>query len=247
MRSTTSLRQRALTDTFNETRLLIYRISHDMAFRFRIPFEDVYGQAVIIFVKAYEAFRPDRGAKFTTWLHMRLQNRLINWLKKEYPHWHHAELDLNLATSPVEAHRDWLSLADHFSPRTRRIVELLVKDNPELLAVQRWNETRARKRKATPHSIIANMCEYFESAGFTFMEVQNAFDEIREVLSGERRGQRGRQVWLAVIRKPSFMTGADVDRLRALGLGHLHRDDIYFLATLGTTRKGARIQLEVEE
>ncbi len=70
------------TKLFEQHDLLLRKLSHQCASRCGRPENEVYGQACYLFMQATESFEPERGKKFTNYLHSIVHNRLIEWAMK---------------------------------------------------------------------------------------------------------------------------------------------------------------------
>lgn len=167
-----------ITQTYEDSRLLIYQISHKMSCAFYVPFEDVLGQAHLIFMEAFRSFDPSYNAKFTTWLQIRLWGRLINWLKKEYPENLHLELDDDILCFASEADRFRIQdMMKGLSGEARMIVRLVCSTPKELQDIITITKVEGKRDiRLTIHEYLV------DRFGWATNEVLSSFKEIRLAL-----------------------------------------------------------------
>lgn len=168
----------AISDTYEETKMLIFQVSHRMSTRYFLPFEEVLGQAHLIFVKSFYSYDTTFGTKFTSWLQSKLQWGLTTWLQEEYRSRIHTEIkeeDFGICSVDQFYLRDMLS---GMSGEARMIVKLVCDSPMELVAIMEL--TRVEGRRQIRRTLREYIQDRFQWAA---KEVNIGFAEIRSVLT----------------------------------------------------------------
>lgn len=75
--------KRKLTRAFEENQRIIYRAAWQVWGIYGGDIDDYFGQAQIIFMKAFDDYETDRGAKLSTWIFLKVRGGLIDAVRHE--------------------------------------------------------------------------------------------------------------------------------------------------------------------
>ena len=164
----------AITSTYEDTRMLIFQISHRMSSTYYLPFEEVLGQAHAIFVDAFYSYDASFNTKFTTWLQNKLQWGLTTWLQKEYRSRLHVELNEEVVGSRTSHPHVMKDLLAEMTDEAR----IVMSSPDELIAIMEWGKIEGQKQ------IRQTIREYIvDRLGWAADEINRGFHEIGAVLA----------------------------------------------------------------
>lgn len=178
-------RQLAITVTYKDVVKLIYKTSHRMSSIYFIPFDEILGQANILFMQAYLEYDPECSYRFTTYLQNILYWRLTDWCKNEYVENLHVEI--NPETAGTVTHQySWLAdLLASVSDEARIVVQAVVRSPKELKDMimkhhyddGEWFMAEGKKE------IQTTIIKYLRKLGWKAEDVTKGFKEISHVLT----------------------------------------------------------------
>lgn len=177
----------SIETTYEDARLLIYKICHQMAGRYYIPFEDVLGQGNLIFCKCWQSYNPDKGAKFTTWLQNKLVWGLTDWLQKEYRQNLHVELNEELIGACCPVNETLHDLTAGLSDEAKIVVRTVLRSPRELRVMARMCGTEGKQ------GIREVLKDYLSGLGWAGEDVSRAFAELRDAFTGSRKHHKTKQ------------------------------------------------------
>ena len=160
---TTTICPRA--DAYLHVEKLVYKTCH----RFKQihggpPFDELLSEAHAIYAGAFESFRSDRGAKFSTWVAFSLWHGLLEYNRKLQREWSRQQRRIESTVQPAE--RFCLeSFMRELSADAQRVIGMALKTN--------HNRVSSRK-----HAIMTTL----QDLGWSDVRIGDVFGEIREAL-----------------------------------------------------------------
>lgn len=179
--------QLARNTTYQDVIKLVYKMSHRMARKYFLPFEDVLGQAQILFVYAYDEYEvykhsnPKR-CKFTSWLSNILYWRLTDWCVREYRTRQYVEIKPEICGAYSHKH-GWLhDLMRSISDEAKMVVQAIMASPKELMdaiRMHQWDEEADEWVAAEGRRLIHQKIEdYVHGLGWKREEIDRAFKEL---------------------------------------------------------------------
>lgn len=181
--ATHTLRQDALTETYNDVQNLIRNIVWSFIKKYGGEFDEYLPEANYQFIRAYDYFEEGKGTKFSTFLYYVIWRRLISFHK--YLHQLNSfetkidyleETDFYGAAKP-----SFLCLLEELGNDARVIADLLLYPteafDEDVLSKgykPRTEASRARVRK--------RISSHLQSLGWTIDQIREAFREIGDIL-----------------------------------------------------------------
>ena len=173
---------------------LIRKITFDFVRKTNLEFNDLFGEAALAYLEAFETYNADKGAKFTTHAHTCMNNRLINFCKYDSyydptsgRHITHAradvEYDINMLYSysidnqdPSEIFKEKLEEW----PKDCREVATLFLDNAEDLMLETPNFRR--RYLSNPYRTKQRLKKVLMKMEWDECRIDNAFSEMSALL-----------------------------------------------------------------
>lgn len=176
----------AITETYRDVAKMIYKTSWRMSMLYHVPFEDVLGQAHILFMQTYLEFDPYVAeCRFSTWLQNVLYWRLTDWCKYEYRERRHADIT-EAASIPVVHRHCWLhDLMASVGDEAKVVIQAVISSPKELkrmMARHHIDEGEAMPAEGVK-AIREVLQRYLHRLGWMPEEVRKGFREIRNVLA----------------------------------------------------------------
>lgn len=165
-----------ITEAYAECRLLIYRITHTHASKFRIPYEDLLSEAHIIFVRACQSYKAQHGARLITWVYWKVNLGLMDYAARHFKHYGHAELDE--APERAQSPSDFFlfDLMNQTQGKTRKLAKILAKENSGFAKLCKWSGAKTRG------SIIKVLRNHLLDIGWGNEDIDTTFQELKAVL-----------------------------------------------------------------
>lgn len=176
MDSATALRHDALTTAYEDTRLLIYRICHTLAFAYQTKFEDLITEAHYIFVRYFDKYDPSKGMKLSSYIHFNVRTDLITYLERNKRHQGHLEINEEVVGS-CDANvfaTEFLDTAEGDAA----VVARLVLDMPQELQLLLLRHDDFSRR-----SYLSFLKRHLNELGWSAGRISDAFAEITMLLS----------------------------------------------------------------
>lgn len=188
--------QLAVTETYEDVRLLIFDTVHKFHRSYGGDFEELVGDAHLIFMEVYNNFDPGRGTKFSTWLRLKiwygllekaraqakrrkgLHDRAVDQTDKRMSSINLTDISCIDLTNIPAVNQPTFSLLDFISEREISkdaviVVNLVLNPPPGLGKIfekSGWKRVRGCLR------------EYLRGLGWTVARISESFSEIRQVL-----------------------------------------------------------------
>lgn len=179
MEAVISLREHVLTETYKDTKNLIYNIVWAIHRIYGGDVEALEAQANFLFIKAYDTYKEDEG-EFSTWLYHTIyrglqtfQNKFILNIRPKTTTYCELMFDfVDTSLSPNE----WIDILDEFGVDAKEVISILI-DMPEEV------RGRAVKKGGKPQNIRCAVREYLlYKIGWNADRIWETFYEIREVM-----------------------------------------------------------------
>lgn len=175
----TTVRQRFKTDTFHD----VDRLLRDRVQKFWNRYGDLYGDrdelysdACVAFVEAYDTYNPDRGA-FTTHVVWKVNMHLLRKRADAEKAKARGRVPAQLDGEP-EGRADWLrDLLGVLGDDAREVVRLVTQAPAGLRAVF------AAEAADGPFGVRLTLRSYLEGLGWSRPRINSSFREVREALS----------------------------------------------------------------
>lgn len=172
-----------IDDAYLSVKGMIYSLAKRFNNQYGGEFDDIIGEANLIFVTAYKKFDASRGA-LTTWIYCKVWHGLVGkarrYAKEAKKATEYAEVkrvDENLRQQGcVRPNTFLLEFMDSVSKEAREIITLALDmpDDVVQLAIQYGGQPRNARDAIKRH--------FYEEAGWTWRQVRASFNEIKEVL-----------------------------------------------------------------
>jgi len=217
----TAIEQEALTDTYNDVRLLIYKVVHYFVARSGLSFEEVLGEAHLTFVRSYRGYQPDRFAKrcrFPTFLYFALNCELYNFTMKQQKHRNLPEVKEEMVGKELPS-RFVLLLESELKQEARGVLRLFLNTPQELEHLMRWDQVRS------PKAYLRSVREYLAILGWSKRQVREVMEEIKHAISQ-----------LSVTQRRLPCTGVE----RMLARAGLSEDEVWLLTRIDLSAQQVR-------
>jgi DNA-directed RNA polymerase specialized sigma24 family protein len=174
---TLALRDIALTQTYEDVKMLIYQTCWKFTEAYGGEIEEWIAEANYYFLRAYESYQESKGT-FSTWLRRNLWQHLMNYSQRL------RQIHKNIEIKPMGDEIPIISVNDRrledlleeFSADLREIVDLVL-DPPDFLI------NDALEKGTRPYNFRGCLRRYLKSTGRTAKEITESFAEIGEILS----------------------------------------------------------------
>lgn len=173
----------AIEDTYDDVRKLIYDIAHAFVRRYGGDFNEYVSEGNFVYMKAYESWRPDGGANFTTYLWgcvwhalLDLQKRRIR--RERFCPWSldqtgEDETRVNAATVPARQERVFST--EGFTTDAKIVIDLVLEAPAELL-------TMVTEKGGEIRNWRSSLREYLREMGWTANRIAESFKEIGDLI-----------------------------------------------------------------
>jgi DNA-directed RNA polymerase specialized sigma24 family protein len=186
-----SLEQDALTETYNDVRLLIYKVTHHFTARSGLPFEELLGESHYIFARAYRNYSSKRGAKFSSFLYFSLHCELKNFIKKQFKHRNLLEVNEEVVGTE-DANTFAVGVQSELGADAQAIVQLILETPADIDTLFRWNRVKGKR------GVLICLREHLTDIGWSVEQIRDTFSEIQTVLGDttRRKTQQRTEFWL---------------------------------------------------
>jgi hypothetical protein len=175
--------QSGINETYEDVRLLVYRIVHKFAACYGFHFDDLITHAHLAYVKGYEAYTrsaPPPGkkkAKFSSFIYFWVTTDMITFVNKEKRH-RHNELEEGMVEGFAPDARPFLEhLREELSEDATLVIHLVLDTPEEFSATCRWYRTKDSS------GMRRSLSEYLKNIGWARERIDEAFNEIRQILT----------------------------------------------------------------
>lgn len=192
----------ALSETYEEVRLLICKITNKIVENYRFDDhqrEELEAEARLIYAKAYESYDPDKGTKFSTYIYFKVDRRLRDWLaKRGHPTMNAVSLDddteavvsPSLAVAPDDF---MLCLSEELSEDALHVARLVI-DPPKglhtALRIERCTESERPSMSVRSEGFRQNCAPramkalhgYLSDCGWSACRILESFAELQDFL-----------------------------------------------------------------
>jgi len=174
---------RLVVQRYWECEMLLYRASWDWHYRSLIPFNDIYSEALHLFMVAHRKFDKKRGTKFSSYLHIILQTRLQTFCQTEGRERRHISYDAlvgqsagtakndGLLVAPKFSGWDWSLRCEELSEESRSVLRLLVHGPAEMLGLD---------QPIRPKLVRGRIIRELRRRGWQWERIWSTFKELRE-------------------------------------------------------------------
>ena len=175
----TPLYNAACAETYHDVEKMLFKLSHEYAARYYVPFEEVISEARIHFMKAYHWYhtRHKSKAKFSSFAYFIVANQLTTYFRNQYRHrtveYHETMQDTEETVLPYPFRAE---LDSELTADARDVVRLILDTPEELRAVMKWRRVR------TQHGFLQGLQEHLKDLGWDYYRIQETFEELREIL-----------------------------------------------------------------
>lgn len=138
---------------FPKVELLLYRLAWRASGIYGLAFEDCQSEAYAAFMDCCASFNPRKKAKFSTWLHVKVWNRLRSLARRKQrdrlipvEKFHPADVPLYSSQAAALLQNTLLEQIEHLSLEAQHLVKALI-------------STEALESKKTPKAILRQACQ----------------------------------------------------------------------------------------
>jgi len=175
----TSLRQNAITETYNDMQSLISNVVWKFYKKYGGDFEEWKAEANLIFIKAYNTHKKNKG-QFSTWLYFCVWKRLLDYSREI-----HKQVPINYGECRNE---DTIKNLEDRKNHSFSSLEFLdgVGEDAKTLIYLIWNfphDLPISKGNNPCHMKVA-LRNYLRDAGWTGKRIKETFKEITEIVNG---------------------------------------------------------------
>ena len=175
-----TLDQDALTETYLDVRLMLFKLAHRFAVCYGVPVEDLISEANFSFVRAFRRYDPSRfkaKARFSSVVYFAVTCDLKTYLKKQKKHRNLEELD-DTNTGTTQPDRSFrCTVESELREDARYVVSLVLEAPAELAKAMQWHDVK------TPSASLAIIREHLTDVGWEHTRITETFSEIRKVLT----------------------------------------------------------------
>jgi len=215
-----SLRADIISEAYEDLRLMVFNIAHRFSAKFKIPFEDMLGQAHVIFIQQMDRYDPAHGAKLGTWIFSKVTWGLMSWMRTELRHWHLDDADeLDEEASNADS-RFLVEIVSELSDDARAVVQLILDAENDFKLTCRWNRAHTRS------GMLRSLREHLEDIGWHSRQIKTCIQEIRHVLCDGAENEPERE--------------KEDETPRPLARLNLRREDVWLSARVGLTPREVR-------
>lgn len=170
----------AVTDTYEDVKMLIYKMSHKYAARHRVAFEDILSEAHRTFMRCFYNYNPTRfqtKAKFSSYLYFALSCELSTHLKKEHRHRGHLEIKEELVGAAEHDANFRVMLESELSEDAKAVVALLLDTPSDMAVLFKWHDVRGKR------GCLVALRDHLEDIGWGAKRISESFNEIKSIFA----------------------------------------------------------------
>lgn len=169
----------AASDTYEDTKKLIYKMAHKYAHQEGLPFEEVLSAAHFVFMRAFRyKYRPKgKPASFSTRLYNSLNWELRDFLKKEGKHCGALELNEELVGAAEYDANYRVMIESELSEDAKAIVALVLDTPDDIQMLLKWEGAK------TQAGVVRALQGHLKDLGWTGARIAESFNEIRHLLA----------------------------------------------------------------
>lgn len=173
----TRIEQLAYTETYEDVRLLLYRIVHNFVRCYGLPFDELLGEAHYAFARALRRHKKHPQVKFSTMVYFMATMRLKTYVKKLNKHRNHLEIKEELCG--CEDHNSYLlTLRGELTEDANVVVSLLVESNEDMQLL-----LRLKGRPRSAQGVRGVLKEHLLDIGWNKGRIEQTFSELRQIFS----------------------------------------------------------------
>lgn len=165
-----------LNTAYEDLQQMVFYITQGFARTYNLRFDDLVGEAHVIFTKEYARFDPSKGAKLSSWLYSKIWWGLTSFMRKELRHHHLDNVD-DIAEQSCAPNLFMAELRTSLSDEANSIVALILDTPRDFELLLCMNRANSRQR------VLATLREHLDDAGWTDAEVDRYLCEIACVLT----------------------------------------------------------------
>ena len=175
-----NLRKDTLTETYIDIEGYILAATWKFWNLYGGDIEDLKGQASLIFIRAFDNYNPDKGAKLESWVTFKILKGLIDYMKKGNGYKPHIQIDdVFVGTYPASNENfSVMELLDEMKQDAHIVLRLFF-EIPNDIMVNILN-----KKKRTDHTQAAvrnHLQNRLRQLGWSMKRIRKTFEEIKEV------------------------------------------------------------------
>jgi len=165
--------QQITAENYKSCQLLIYRLTHNAATQFHIPFEEVLGQANFAFVQASYRYK-NKNIKLSSWISLLISKSLQDWCKINYKGYNTELLEDEMFGS-VEHNSFLVTFKDELNDDGRFVVDLI------------FTMLNNKRTDIKSKSYIVTVRKQLRKAGWAFPRIEKAIANVKTQLFCENR------------------------------------------------------------
>lgn len=167
-----------MTAAFKEYAPMLWHRAHSWNLTTRVDAEELHGEAVTAFVRAYRTYDPERGASFSHWLYRIVDNALHKFTARQLQIMTNA---MGLVEGVPDHHGE---LHPYTAAHGHDMISELTEEAQEVAryVLESGAEMGIRGRDSRRRA-IRKVREYLREAGWTYREIWSCFREIRALLA----------------------------------------------------------------
>lgn len=179
---TAVLRRSVLEEAYLDYQKLIFDVVHKFIARYGGDFEELLGEANLIFILAFNSYNY-KAAKFSTWLYSSLWHGLQDYKRKEYRtthfknHSNKVSFEFEEDNHPVTTSNEIIDLFDEFSNDAKEVIHLIFNAPPSIS-----NKALRKSKPRITKGVVKNYIH--QRFGWKHDNINKVFQEIQEVLNG---------------------------------------------------------------
>lgn len=173
------MRQDAIAECYADLRLLIYKVTHNLARRYCVPFEELISEAHYSFIRAFDNYQPERfkkKASFSSFVYFALSCDLRTYLQKQRRHQGHLEINEEICGTE-DPNQFLLKFEGHLEEDAKAIVHMVLDAPAELNALFCQHAVRNRC------GLLRVLKDFLRDRGWTKDRIAIAFEEITVLLT----------------------------------------------------------------
>lgn len=173
------LRREILTETYEDMKKLIVGVTYKFWLLHGGDFEDLKGQANLLFIKALDRYDPERSA-LTTWITIRIEKGLLDYIKRDYRFSCISISDELVECCPAFPNFSVMDLIDNLGQDAHVVLSLFLSTPREILSSIRDEKVRTNHVASCIKNRLRNR---LRQMGWNRRRIVKAFNEIKVVTS----------------------------------------------------------------
>lgn len=165
-----------LNSAYEDLQQMVFYITQNFARTFSLQFDDLIGEAHVIFTKEYQRFDPEKGTKLSSWLYTKIWFGLMSFMRKELRHHHLDNVD-DLQERSCNPNLFLSDLRGSLSEEANAIVSLILDTPRDFELLLCMNRANSRQR------VLATLREHLGDSGWDDDDVERHITEITCVMS----------------------------------------------------------------